>query len=88
MHGNAVTALGFAGAGVFDGVFGCYFRGEGEGEEEREEGEDGEAHGYSVVSGVMTGIGAGWNGFHKRQEQFEGEVRYLSERTVFGDLRV
>ena len=34
VHGDAVAALGSAGAGVFDGVFGCYFCGEGEGEEE------------------------------------------------------
>lgn len=47
MHGNAVAALGLAGAGVLDGVFGCDFCGEGEGEEEREEGEEGEAHGCS-----------------------------------------
>ena len=47
MHGDAVAALGFAGAGVLDGVFGCDFCGEGEGEEEGEEGEEGEAHGCS-----------------------------------------
>ena len=51
MHGDAVAALGLAGAGVFDGVFGCYFCGEGEGEEECEEGEDGETHGCLLVFG-------------------------------------
>ena len=76
VHGDAVAALGFAGAGVFDGVFGCYFCGEGEGEEEREEGEDGETHGCLLVSGGAIEVVAVCDGFNKRQEeQFEGGVR-------------
>ena len=71
MHGDAVAALGFAGAGVFDGVFGCYFCGEGEGKEEGEEGQNGEAHGCLMIAGGVIGVVAVWNVL----EQFEGEGR-------------
>ena len=84
VHGNAVAALGFAGAGVCDGVFGCYFCGEGEGEEEREEGEDGETHGCLLVSDGAIEIVTVWDELNKGQEQFEGVVRYL---TLVGEDR-
>lgn len=55
MDGDAVAALGFAGAGVLDGVLGCDFGGEGEGEQEGEEGEEDGAHDWVVVAlGVVV----------------------------------
>ena len=75
VHGDAVAALGFAGAGVLDGVFGCYFCGEGEGEEEGEEGEDGETHGCLLFLVGAIEIVAVWEELNKRQEQLKGVVR-------------
>lgn len=46
VDGDAVAALGLAGARVLHRVFGRDFGAEGEGEEEGEEGEGGEAHGW------------------------------------------
>lgn len=53
LDGDAVAALGLAGAGVLDGVFGCDFCGEGEREEEGEEGEESEAHDDGAFFGDM-----------------------------------
>ena len=53
MDGDAVAALGFAGAFVSDGVVGCDFCGESEGKEEGEEGEEGEAHGCYCFKGRL-----------------------------------
>ena len=82
MHGDFVAALGFAGAGVLDGVLRCDFCGEGEGEEEGEEGEKREAHGCCCFLGERGRIevGAMFGYWKERSYQYQTFVQVVGDR--------
>lgn len=85
MDGDAVAALGLAGAFVREGVVGCDFGAEGEGEEEGEDGEEWEAHCCGCCWGVNWDGRTSFEGSVELKQLIDGPLNiFENSRTDFG----